>query len=147
MIEIRTMTNQDIDKILELEKTCFTADAWAKEDFEYRFDSDDFVNLVCECDGTFAGYITACSVLDELNIDSVAILPEFRRMGLARRLINETVSRKKPSSVFLEVRQSNLGAIALYESLGFEKVGLRKNYYQQPVENAILMTLSIENLQ
>lgn len=144
MLDIKVMTPEDVDKILELEKTCFTADAWMREDFEYRFDDDDFVNLVCECDGTFAGYITTCSVLDELNIDSVAVLPDFRRRGIAKALINEAVARKSPSVVFLEVRQSNEGAIALYESLGFEKVGLRKNYYQQPVENAILMTLSIE---
>lgn len=144
MIIIRTMTREDIPNIIELEKICFTSDAWKERDFEYRFDGDDFVNLVCECDGSFAGYITACSVLDELNIDSVAVLPEYRRMGLAKSLIRKTVSLKNPSAVFLEVRQSNRAAIALYESLGFEKTGLRKNYYQHPVENAILMTMCIE---
>ncbi len=141
---IRDMDIGDLDQIMAIEETCFSADKWQKEDFTYRFEDSRFVNLVDDRDGVVAGYITAFSVLDEMSIDSVAVNPEYRRQGIAKALIAKAAARKRPSALLLEVRESNAPAIALYSSLGFERVGLRKNYYQLPVENAILMTKSIE---
>lgn len=129
---------------MELEKNCFTSDAWRERDFEYRMVISRYVNLVAEEDNQFAGYVACCLVADELSIDSLAVSPKFRRMGIASALIEEAIEQKKPTDLYLEVRQSNYGAIALYESMGFETVGLRREYYQQPVENAILMTKRIE---
>ncbi len=141
---IRDMDIGDLDQIMVIEEICFSADKWQKEDFTYRFEDSRFVNLVDDRDGVVAGYITAFSVLDEMSIDSVAVNPEYRRQGIAKALIAKAAARKRPSALLLEVRESNAPAIALYSSLGFERVGLRKNYYQLPVENAILMTKSIE---
>lgn len=144
MITIRAMKAEDIPNIIELEKSCFTSDAWKEKDFEYRIAISQYVNLVAEADNRFAGYVACCLVAGELSIDSLAVSPKFRRTGIASALIKEAIEQKKPTDLYLEVRQSNYGAIALYESMGFETVGLRREYYQQPVENAILMTMRIE---
>lgn len=144
---IREMRVPDVGAVLDIEKTCFTADAWCEEDFEYRFNDDGFINLVCEDEGKVVGYITTGYVLGELSIDSVAISPEYRRKGIAKKLIEKVIEKTDPDVVLLEVRKSNAPAIALYESLGFEKVGIRREYYQLPVEDAILMTLSIREFK
>lgn len=138
----RPMKPEDLGGIIEIEKTCFTADAWSEDDFIYRMNASDwhFINLTLEDEGRVAAYITATVVADEMNIDSVAVAPECRRKGYASALIDLAIKEAKAAVVMLEVRESNTAAISLYQSLGFEKVGLRKNYYERPVENAVLMT-------
>ena len=138
----RPMKPEDLGGIIEIEKTCFTADAWSEDDFIYRMNASDwhFINLTLEDEGGVAAYITATVVADEMNIDSVAVAPEYRRKGYASALIDLAIKQAKAAVVMLEVRESNTAAISLYQSLGFEKVGLRKNYYERPVENAVLMT-------
>ena len=138
----RPMKPEDLGGIIEIEKTCFTADAWSEDDFIYRMNASDwhFINLTLEDEGRVAAYITATIVADEMNIDSVAVAPEYRRKGYASALIDLAIKEAKAAVVMLEVRESNTAAISLYQSLGFEKVGLRKNYYERPVENAVLMT-------
>lgn len=138
----RPMKPEDLGGIIEIEKTCFTADAWSEDDFIYRMNASDwhFINLTLEDEGRVAAYITATVVADEMNIDSVAVAPDYRRKGYASALIDLAIKQAKAAVVMLEVRESNTAAISLYQSLGFEKVGLRKNYYERPVENAVLMT-------
>lgn len=142
------MNFDDLDAIILIEKTCFTADAWSEEDFSFRLEigAPRFINLVVDddCDEVVA-YLTASYVAGEMNIDSVAVAENYRRKGLASELIKTAITISRPELVMLEVRESNLSAIALYESLGFEEVGFRRNYYEQPVENAVLMTKRIEN--
>ncbi|PYF79502.1 MULTISPECIES: GNAT family N-acetyltransferase [Marinomonas] len=91
------------------------------------------------------GWLTASVVLDQSELELIVIDSSMRRQGLARRLMmvwSETVAQQDVSELLLEVRESNLGAISLYESLGFEQVGRRKNYYQteQGREAACLFT-------
>lgn len=138
----RPMKPEDLGGIIEIEKTCFTADAWSEDDFIYRMNASDwhFINLTLEDEGRVEAYITATVVADEMNIDSVAVAPDYRRKGYASALIDLAIKEAKAAVVMLEVRESNTAAISLYQSLGFEKVGLRKNYYERPVENAVLMT-------
>ncbi|MBQ8623184.1 MAG: ribosomal protein S18-alanine N-acetyltransferase [Oscillospiraceae bacterium] len=138
----RPMKPSDLADIIEIEKTCFTADAWSEEDFIYRMNEDTwhFVNLTLEDNGKVAAYLSATVVADEMNIDSVAVSPDYRRKGYASKLINLAIEKARTKFVMLEVRESNTPAITLYKSLGFKEVGLRKNYYERPVENAVLMT-------
>lgn len=143
---IRKMIIGDIDGILAIEKTCFTADAWSEEAFIYRLEDESlpFLNLTAEDENKVVGYLVATAFPWEMNIDSVAVSPDHRRKGIARELIKTAVALSKAEEITLEVRESNKPAVSLYESLGFEKVGNRKNYYQQPVENAVLMTKCIK---
>lgn len=141
------MCLEDIKGILEIENACFTADAWSEEAFAFRLDIGEprFYNLVVDDNDFIAGYITASFVAGEINIDSVAIADSYRRKGLASELINTAIQISRAELAMLEVRESNQAAIALYEALGFKEVGIRRDYYDLPTENAVLMTKSIEN--
>ena len=102
--------------------------------------------LVAEQDGRTAGYVGCQTVLDEGYITNVAVSPDFRRQGIARALIAELTAKageNKLAFVTLEVRESNAPAIALYTGAGFVPVGKRKNFYSNPTENAVLMTISL----
>ena len=90
-----------------------------------------------------AGYAGLQTVLDEGSITNVAVLPEFRRRGAARALLEELLARGKAMDLAfltLEVRASNAPAIALYTGLGFQEVGRRRGYYEAPREDALLFT-------
>ena len=93
--------------------------------------------------GAVMGYVGLMFVLDEGYISNVAVAPEFRRCGIADALISALIEREKKALAFLtlEVRESNIPAISLYAKHGFITVGSRKNYYDRPKENALLMTL------
>ncbi|NLK70714.1 MAG: ribosomal protein S18-alanine N-acetyltransferase [Clostridiales bacterium] len=131
----------DIDRIVEIEKKCFS-DAWTENMFRSSLEDPESIMLVRILDGCVIGYVVASFVLDEVNIDNIAVLPEYRRAGIARALLNrvEEEIRSFANCIMLEVREGNESAIALYSSLGYERVGLRRNYYHNPTENAILMT-------
>lgn len=105
--------------------------------------SGSVIALCAVEDGRVTGYVSAQTVLDEGYINNIAVAASHRRRGIGRALLEE-LSReaveKKLSFLTLEVRESNSGAIALYECTGYGKVGLRKNYYEKPRENAIIMT-------
>lgn len=131
---------EHIPAIAALEKVCFPADPWP-EDMIARM-ADRFT--VAVEDGAAAGYLVLSSVLDEGNIDNVAVAPEYRRRGVADALVADAVRRAKEAELAfltLEVRASNDPAIRLYEKHGFREVGRRRNYYEKPREDAMLMTL------
>ena len=92
-------------------------------------------------DGVFAGYAGMTEVLDECGICNIAVMPEFRRHGVGEVLVADLIRRAKEKHAFvimLEVRRSNIPAIKLYEKMGFELVGERKNFYDKPKEDALL---------
>jgi ribosomal protein S18 acetylase RimI-like enzyme len=93
------------------------------------------------------GFLSARSAGDQVELLDVATEPAFRRQGVAQALVRslaERAARVGSSSIHLEVRESNLGAIALYAKLGFETMRQRVGYYQDPPENALCMTRSLE---
>ena len=101
------------------------------------------VIFVVEEGGDLFGYVWARFVLDEGDIGNVAVAPDFRRRGAGAALLKvllEEAARRQAAVVQLEVRESNLAARRLYEKNGFETVGKRKNYYEKPAEDAILMS-------
>ncbi len=104
---------------------------------------DGAVILIAEEEGDLLGYVWARFVLDEGDIGNVAVAPDFRRRGVGAALLRallEEAARRQAAVVQLEVRESNLAARRLYEKNGFETVGKRKNYYEKPAEDAILMS-------
>ena len=131
-----------LSQIAELEKQCFSL-PWTWEQLMSQLPDDSHEFLAAEEDGRILGYVGMMTVLDEGYISNVAVDPAYRRQGIGDLLIGELLSRavmRQLSFVTLEVREHNEAAIALYRKHGFSPVGLRKNYYVHPVENALLMT-------
>ena len=128
-----------------LECACFSA-PWTRAQLASQLPDDRHVFLIAAAGETVLGYANFLHVLDEGDIGNVAVAPEFRRQGIARALIAELTAKageNKLAFVTLEVRESNAPAIALYTGAGFAPVGKRKNFYSNPTENAVLMTISL----
>lgn len=141
--EIADVSLEHIAEINELEKLCFSL-PWSRQTLISQLPDDMhmFIAAIGD-DGQVLGYVGMMYVLDEGYISNVAVSPEHRRLGIADALINALIDRaneKDLSFVTLEVRKSNVPAIELYIKNGFSEVGLRKNYYTKPTEDAILMT-------
>ena len=135
---IRRAVPADLDAMEKLELACFS-DPWSRREIEDAILSP--VNLwLCAYSGQeLAGTLGAQIIAPEADILSVAAHPSFRRRGIARALISCFFTMARDADrVFLEVRRSNAAAQALYESAGFQPFGVRKSYYEKPVEDAIL---------
>ncbi|MDD5902491.1 MAG: ribosomal protein S18-alanine N-acetyltransferase [Oscillospiraceae bacterium] len=141
--EIADVRLEHIDEIELLEKQCFSV-PWSRQALISQLPDDmHFFIAAFNDSGRVLGYVGMMYVLDEGYISNVAVSPECRRLGIADKLIESLIKRaseKNLSFVTLEVRESNLPAIELYRKNGFSDVGMRKNYYNKPTENAILMT-------
>ena len=141
MMQIVEMTQDHVAPIAELEKLCFS-DPWSENSIAYELTSRLSYWLVAQEDGIVVGYIGSQSVLGESDMMNVAVHPEHRRKGIAEALIHALSQGLKDRGnvcLTLEVRASNDPAIALYEKLGFSQVGLRKNYYRNPKEDALIL--------
>lgn len=135
---------EHIPQIAALERVCFPADPWSEALFLEALENPcAAVLLALGEDGAALGYAVLSTVLDEGNLDNIAVAPEYRRRGVADALLGALTGfgREHLAALMLEVRASNAPAIALYEKHGFAAVGRRKNYYNAPKEDAILMTL------
>lgn len=145
-ITITDVRPEHVDEIKAIENECFSM-PWTREALEHQMNAENCVFLAAlDFSGSVMGYIGLMYVLDEGYISNVAVAEKFRRRGAADALIDSLVGRmqKELSFLTLEVRESNAPAIALYAKHGFETVGKRKNYYDRPKENALLMTLSFD---
>jgi [ribosomal protein S18]-alanine N-acetyltransferase len=134
---------QHLNEIQEIENACFSL-PWHRSALEKQMCADNCVFLAAlDESGSVMGYIGLMYVLDEGYISNVAVSPQYRRRGVADALIEALTERTKSFLAFvtLEVRESNHAAKYLYTKHGFETVGKRKNYYDRPKEDALLMTL------
>ncbi len=142
-IQIVPMTADHLDEIAALERACFP-DPWSRNMLAEELDNALSAFIVAlDGQGRVAGYAGLQVVLDEGNILNVAVKPEYRRMGVARRLLRvflDFAQANRLAFLTLEVRASNYSAIALYGGLGFRSAGRRRNYYEFPKEDAIIMT-------
>ena len=139
------MEERHLDTLAEIEKACFHA-PWSADMLREELGKGIF--LVAEQDGAVAGYVGCQTVLDEGYITNVAVRPECRRNGIAGKLLQvflDFAQAHRLAFLTLEVRASNYGAIALYGSRGFRSMGRRKNYYEHPKEDAIIMTKEFAN--
>ncbi len=145
-LKIKKMTSAHIKEIAKLEKECFSS-PWSEDGLRSELDNGFARFFVAFCGEKIAGYIGSHNILGEVYISNVAVFPAFRRNGVGRALVEFLVDQMKTGNaefVTLEVRKSNLNAISLYEKCGFEKVGERKDFYEKPREDGVLMTYFIK---
>lgn len=140
-MNIIPMHEDHVSQVALLEKECF-ADPWSEKSIASELTNPLALWLVAQEGDTLMGYVGSQTCLDETDMMNIAVSPAFRRRGIAKGLIEALVAalREKGSrQLTLEVRASNAPAIRLYNSLGFTQVGLRKNYYQNPKEDALIL--------
>lgn len=143
-MEIKKLTDEYVSAVAEIEKSCFS-NPWNEAAIKAELENHCSEIYIAVENGVAAGYVNIYTVLDEMDIVRVAVLPAFRRRGVAKAIL-ETVLSEKQGTVYLDVRESNLPAISLYKSLGFVDTGIRKDYYTNPTENAVLMMRLTDNM-
>lgn len=146
-VRIVPMTADHLDEAAELERICFS-DPWSRNMLAEEL-KNDCASLIAAVDdsGRLAGYAGIQVVLDEGYILNVVVRPECRRNGVAQKMLNVFIDFAQANGLAflsLEVRASNHPAIVLYGKMGFRGVGRRKNYYEHPQEDAIIMTREFE---
>ena len=146
-VRIVPMTADHLDEVAELERVCFSV-PWSRNMLKEELDNALSALLVAlDDDGRVVGYAGVQVILDEGYITNVAVRPDCRRQGIAGKLLQvflDFAQANKLAFLTLEVRASNYDAIALYGSRGFRSVGRRKNYYEHPREDAIIMTRNFD---
>lgn len=115
-------------------------DSWSEALFRQTLESENN-QIWCAVSGeTVCGYLVLSRAGTEMSVDDIAVHPAYRRQGIARFLLEQAHQQYPGCDFWLEVRQSNCAAIALYQQLGYVQVGFRKRYYRNPEEGAVLMT-------
>ena len=135
----------DIDAIARVENACFSI-PWSIDAIKHEICENKLADFMIAWDeeNNIVGYIGIWTLLDECQINKIAVLPEKRKLGFGKAILNHVLEFTRDIGVknwYLEVRESNTAAQALYRSAGFSSVGTRKNYYINPVEDAVLMNL------
>ena len=141
MIEYTIMTEAHVQQVAALEKVCFS-EPWSERSIAHELTNPLAYWLVAVEGDRLAGYVGSQSVLDEADMMNIAVEPAYRRQGIAEGLVERLVSHLALTQVrclTLEVRASNEPAKSLYGNLGFETVGVRKNYYRNPREDALIL--------
>ena len=138
---IDKMNSAHVPWIAQLEKLCFS-DPWSENSIASELDNRLSCWLVALEGDKVVGYVGSQTVIDASDMMNIAVHPDFRRRGIAEALIvalEEQLQQRGSRMLLLEVRASNAPAIALYEKLGFTQAGLRKNYYRNPREDALIL--------
>ncbi len=138
---IRDFKECDVAAVAHIEKDCFSA-PWSENALLDEIENPNANFLVCEKDNTICGYIGSIFVCDEASITNVAVSPLIRKQKIGENLVLSLISRAREkgiSNIFLEVRKSNIAAQNLYKKCGFETVSIRKGFYSNPKEDAIIM--------
>ena len=141
MIEIQKMNETHVVQVANLEKVCFSA-PWSENSIRSELTNPLSLWLIAVEDDKLLGYVGSQAVMDEADMMNLAVNPDCRRRGIARKLVEALVrglADRQVCSLTLEVRASNEPAKALYEQLGFVQVGRRPNYYRNPKEDALIL--------
>lgn len=147
-VKIVPMTVDHLEELEKLERICFSR-PWSRKMLAEELENQCAAFLVAEdsVSGRVLGYAGLMVVADEGYITNVAVFPEYRRQGIAAQILQvflQFAAANRLAFLTLEVRPSNAAAIALYQGFGFEEVGRRKNYYDLPKEDALILTKYFE---
>jgi len=143
-IKFTRMSLLDIPEVMALELATFTS-PWSEDMFRQEMEQELSVTVLArEEDNTLAGFVCFWVLVDEMHILNLAVRSDLRGKGIGKRLVRRAMAmarKRGAKSATLEVRESNRAAISLYETMGFVVAGRRKNYYDSPRENAVIMWL------
>ena len=145
MTEIRKISENDIEAIAYLESEIFS-DAWSEKSIKETYENQNACILGAYKEGVLAGYVIFYYVLDEGEIARIAVSPQYRRQGVADQIfagLLDFCAEKSIERILLDVRISNEPAIAFYRKSGFAEDGIRKKFYENPKEDALLMSVSV----
>ena len=145
MTEIRNISENDIETIAYLESEIFS-DAWSEKSIKETYENQIACILGAYKECALAGYVIFYFVLDEGEIARIAVSPQYRRQGVADQIfagLLDFCAEKSIERILLDVRTSNEPAIAFYRKSGFAEDGIRKNFYENPKEDALLMSVSV----
>ena len=145
MTEISRLDRSHLLAVANIEKSCFS-EPWSEKSLE-MLTTNTGVGFVAVCDGEVAAYGGMICVLDEGQITNIATLPRYRRQGLGKMIVTALCAHAYDNGlahIFLEVRESNVHAIDLYSKCGFNVIGHRKNFYHEPIEDALLMKKTLQ---
>lgn len=141
---IRKMTIDDIEQVIAIDRLSFSL-PWPERSFRFELTDNPASRCwVAEIDGKVVGIIVVWLIVDEAHIATIATHPDFRRQGVAKRLLSYALRELRyegAQSSFLEVRASNVAAQEMYRKFGYEETGVRPRYYKDNDEDAFLMTL------
>ena len=144
-MKIRPMEQKDIEVVAEIERICFST-PWSENAYRDTLKNKSALYMVAEeepeAGGQIVGMCGVFKILDEGDISNVAVHPDFRRKGIAGDMMCELLNRGEEMGIFsftLEVRAGNTAAVKLYEHFGFQTEGVRKRFYDKPVEDALIM--------
>lgn len=141
MITIREMQIDDLEQVMQIEEQNFSV-PWTETGFFSFLIRNDTLFLVAEKEKEILGYCGVVTASGEGDITNVAVKKSRQKEGIGRQLLAQLLARMEEAGVgalYLEVRAGNAGAIHLYRKLGFEEVGVRKNYYEAPREDGLVM--------
>ena len=141
-MELVKMNADHVASVAAIEKECFGREGWSERSVAGELTNALALWLVAVEDGAVAGYVGSQTVCGETDMMNVAVTADFRRRGIAERLVTALVEELKALEsrcLTLEVRASNTPAQALYEKLGFVEIGRRPRYYQNPKEDALIL--------
>ncbi|UCG79284.1 MAG: ribosomal protein S18-alanine N-acetyltransferase [Nitrospirota bacterium] len=144
-LSVREIRTEDLDTVTAIESLSFSR-PWTRNMFYQEMGNPRSFIRVAELNGNIIGYICASFVLDEGHILDIAVNSLYRKKGIATVLVNDVLSNLRKfgiKRIFLEVRVSNRSALSFYEKIGFESIGSRKDYYRDPVEDAVTMSCDI----
>lgn len=142
----REMVASDIDAVVQIEEACFSS-PWKRTMFEEDLNNPYATYLVMEDEGTIIGYVGTWIVFEDAQITNIAVLPMYRGQGLGETLLKQLLQclrERHVKVVSLEVRVSNKIAQNLYRKIGFQNGGIRKGYYQDNHEDALVMWVNID---
>ena len=137
----------DAGQIAEIEKECFSS-PWSENQIKEETINSKAIFMAAEYENRICGYVSGQLILDEFYISNIAVSTEFRKKGTGSRLLSLLIEELKNTDCILltlEVRESNSAARLLYEAFGFKNLGIRKNFYTLPTENACIYTLNLNS--